>query len=147
MLNVPRTELKWRLATPLQCRTWVEFMCEILFNVPPNQNPGDAPDLQCLYYMRSPVYATNVIPLDHIIKNKPSECIRKRIFLLNISFVDRTILFAHWYIAFIGFRINSRWPLGSLFNELWEIVCCTIDIAWIKILGGLTFRSLMLNIN
>ena len=40
----PKTEI---LATPLQCRTWVEFMYEILFAVPsfPNQNQsGAAPD-------------------------------------------------------------------------------------------------------
>ena len=35
----PRTEI---LATLLQYRTWMEFMYEILYDVPPppNQNPG-----------------------------------------------------------------------------------------------------------
>ena len=31
------------LATPMQYKTWEEFMYEILFDVPPNQNPGAAP--------------------------------------------------------------------------------------------------------
>ena len=39
-------------ATPLQYRTWEEFMYEILFDVPvppPNQNPGAAPEYTYIY--------------------------------------------------------------------------------------------------
>ena len=36
----PQTEI---LATPLQYKTLEEFIYEILFDVPPNQNPGAAP--------------------------------------------------------------------------------------------------------
>ena len=49
VLNVsPRTEI---LATPLQYRTWEEFMYEIVFWCSPsNQNPGAAPVYSILVY-------------------------------------------------------------------------------------------------
>ena len=58
LLNVPppQTEI---LATPLQYRTGEEFMYEILFDVPPNQNPGAAPGGGVLMLIESYYNFTN----------------------------------------------------------------------------------------
>ena len=52
----PQTEI---LATPLQYKTLEEFIYEILFDVPPNQNPGAAPGGGVLMLIESYYNFTN----------------------------------------------------------------------------------------